>query len=61
MKIDASIECTPIQRITAKFPDVLPMDYCAFSLLKNLFLSANPLRFMDFGKLSKRNENKYFW
>ena len=36
MKIGTSIEYIPFQYIPGKLPDVLPMDYCVLSLLKNI-------------------------
>ena len=54
MKIHASIECIPFQHNPGKSIDVSSMDNCAFSLLKELFLSANLPHLMVTGKFWKR-------
>ena len=53
MKIDLSIEFIPFQRIPAKFPDVLPMDYCAFGLLKITLSKRKPIDINAVWKIKK--------
>ena len=47
MNTDTSIKHMSLQHIPTKSPDVSPMDYCNFGLLKRVLLNANPLRLID--------------
>ncbi|GBL97357.1 hypothetical protein AVEN_170474-1 [Araneus ventricosus] len=42
MKTDIGIAYIPFQHIPTKSPDVSPMDYCAFGLLKRVLSKCKP-------------------
>lgn len=61
MKRDADISYIHFHHISAKFPDVLPLGYFAFSLLKKAISKRRlPPQLIDYGKFRKRNGKQYF-
>ena len=61
IKIDTSIECMAFQYIPTMYPDVSPIEYCAFYLLKRVFFKHKPTTIDGLWKIIEENGNQYFW